>query len=93
VPNGDDRDVYLVVDDFGRPGRAWRETDVEATDLETVILNLLQGQYENPVRFVALTPPKSGRRTFRQMSPKIAPALRSPAAGRAVLSTGLRRSV
>jgi hypothetical protein len=29
VPNGDDQDVYLVVDDFGRHGRAWREADVD----------------------------------------------------------------
>jgi hypothetical protein len=33
VPGGDDQDVCLVVDDYGRQGRAWRETDVEATDL------------------------------------------------------------
>jgi hypothetical protein len=53
VPNGDDQNVYLVLDDFGRQGRAWRETDVEATDLETVIADLLDGQYEDPVRVVA----------------------------------------
>ena len=53
VPKDNDRDVYLVVDDFGRNGRAWREADVEATDLETVILDLLEGQYKNPVRIVA----------------------------------------
>jgi hypothetical protein len=29
VPNGDDQNVYLVVDDFGPNGRAYRETDVE----------------------------------------------------------------
>ena len=52
VPKDNDRDVYLVVDDFGR-NRAWREADVEATDLETVILDLLEGQYKNPVRIVA----------------------------------------
>jgi hypothetical protein len=53
VPNSDDQNVYLVVDDFGRNGRAWRETDVENTDLETVILDMLEGQYKNPVRVVA----------------------------------------
>jgi hypothetical protein len=53
VPNDDDQNVYLVVDDFGRNGRAWREADVENTDLETVILDLLEGQYKNPVRVVA----------------------------------------
>ncbi len=29
VPNGDDQNVYLVVDDFGRNGRVYREADVE----------------------------------------------------------------
>jgi len=53
VPKDNDRDVYLVVDDFGWNGRAWREADIEATDLETVILDLLEGQYKNPVRIVA----------------------------------------
>jgi hypothetical protein len=33
VPS-DDQNVYLVVDDLGRLGRVWRETDVEKTDLE-----------------------------------------------------------
>jgi hypothetical protein len=53
VPKGDDQTVYLVVDDFGRNGRAYRETDAEAADLETVIVDLLEGQYHNPVRVVA----------------------------------------
>ena len=46
---GIDRDVYLVLDDFGRIGWAWRETDVEDTDYETVINDLLEGQFANPV--------------------------------------------
>jgi hypothetical protein len=41
VPSGDHQDVCLVVDDFGRRGRAYCETDVEATDLETVIQGCL----------------------------------------------------
>jgi hypothetical protein len=49
VPKGDDQNVYLVVDDFGRNGRSYRETDVETADLETVIVDLLDGQYENPI--------------------------------------------
>jgi hypothetical protein len=52
IPNDDDQNVYLVVDDFGRNGRAWRETDVENTHLETVILDMIEGQYKNPVRVV-----------------------------------------
>src|SRR5580692_4075545 len=38
VPSSDDQDACLVVDDFGRRGRAYCETDVEATDLETVTI-------------------------------------------------------
>src|SRR6185436_8923437 len=45
--------VYLVADDFGRLGRAWREADNEATDLETVLQDLLTGQYSHPIRVVA----------------------------------------
>jgi hypothetical protein len=45
----DDQDVYLVVDDLGRLGRVWREADFEKTDLETVIEDLLDGQYGNPI--------------------------------------------
>jgi hypothetical protein len=53
VPNERDQTVYLVADDFGKAGRAWRETDLEATDLETVIQDLLTGQYTNPIRVIA----------------------------------------
>ena len=52
VPRGDDENVYLVADDFGELGRIWRETDVEATDLETIITDMLDGQYNSPVRVV-----------------------------------------
>jgi hypothetical protein len=53
VPNGDDQTVYLVLEDFGDRGRAWRETDAGTADLETTIMDLLQGQYDAPVRVVA----------------------------------------
>jgi len=53
IPSGNDQTVYLVAEDFGKLGRAWREADYEATDLETVIEDLLSGQYNDPVRIVA----------------------------------------
>ena len=37
---GIDRDVYLVLDDFGRMDCAWREANVEDTDLEVAIQDL-----------------------------------------------------
>ncbi|UPJ53263.1 hypothetical protein IVB30_19270 [Bradyrhizobium sp. 200] len=53
IPNDNDQTVYLVAEDFGKLGRAWREADYEATDLETVIEDLLSGQYNNPICVVA----------------------------------------
>jgi hypothetical protein len=53
VPYGADQTVYLVVDSFGRLGTAYRETDIKRTDLETVITDLMSGQFNDPVRIVA----------------------------------------
>ena len=53
VPGGHDQTVYLVADDFGRIGRAWTEADYDGTDLETVIQDLMSGQYGNPSRVIA----------------------------------------
>jgi hypothetical protein len=50
VPGEEDHTVYLLLDDFGHLGRSWRENHVEGTDFETV--DLLDGQYNNPVRVV-----------------------------------------
>ena len=44
-----------MLDDFGgHLGRAWPEADEERTDRETVIMDLIDGQFSNPVRVVAL---------------------------------------
>jgi hypothetical protein len=48
VPLGGDQNVYLVVDDLGHQGWVWRETDVEKAEMETVILDMLEGQYKKP---------------------------------------------
>lgn len=52
VPRGNDREVYLVVGDFGKLGRVWREADCETTDRETVLADLFDGQYGSPDRVV-----------------------------------------
>jgi hypothetical protein len=52
VPGGDDQDVYLVLDDLGRFGRVWLEADEESTELETVVRDLLDGQYSDPIGIV-----------------------------------------
>ncbi|MBR1157393.1 hypothetical protein [Bradyrhizobium sp. JYMT SZCCT0428] len=53
VPDDQDQTIYLVANDFGKIGRAWVEADYETTDLETVIQDLLTGQYSNPIRVIA----------------------------------------
>ena len=53
APHGPDQDTYLVLDDFGSLGRAWRETDEAGTNRVWMIRSLLEGHYENPVRIVA----------------------------------------
>jgi hypothetical protein len=53
VPYGADQTVYIVVDSFGRLGTAYRETDIERSDLESVITDLMSGQFNDPVRVVA----------------------------------------
>jgi hypothetical protein len=53
VPRGADETVYLVTDNLGKLGSVWREADVETTDLEAVIMDLMSGQYSNPVRVIA----------------------------------------
>ena len=50
---GADHDTYLVQEDYGRLGRCWRETDVEDTDLESVIADMLERQLSNPVRVIS----------------------------------------
>ena len=53
VPHEADQDTYLVLEDFGPLGRAWCETDEGCTDRETLIRELLAGEYNHPVRIVA----------------------------------------
>jgi hypothetical protein len=53
APHGPEQDSYIVLDDFGSLGRAWRETDEAGANRAALIRNLLDGQYENPVRVVA----------------------------------------
>jgi hypothetical protein len=53
TPDRPDQDTYLVLDDFGGLGRAWRETDEEDADRETLIRDLFSGEYRHPVRIIA----------------------------------------
>jgi hypothetical protein len=50
VPYGADQTVFVVVENTGTGGA---EREVECSDLETVIAELLAGQFEDPVRVLA----------------------------------------
>jgi hypothetical protein len=52
VPYGADQTVYLVIDRFNS-GSVYRETEIERSDLEAIIGDLLSGQFNDPVRVVA----------------------------------------
>jgi hypothetical protein len=44
---------YIVVEDFGDLGRAFRETDLAEADFDTMVRNIISGEYRNPLRVVA----------------------------------------
>ena len=50
---GFDFETYVVLDDLGKLGRAYREVDEEYADRATVIRDISNGQYSNPVRVVS----------------------------------------
>ena len=53
VPYGADQTLYLVVDRQGRKGSVYCEVEIERTDIETIVADLLAGQFHDPVRVTA----------------------------------------
>ena len=45
--------VYLVLDDFGALGRAYREMDESEADLAHVVRHMVRGEFNRPVRVIA----------------------------------------
>src|SRR6201988_311378 len=89
VPDDPDREVYLVLDDFGEQlGLAWRETDEADTELEKLIENLLAGQYTNPIRIVAFNIVEGWS---RDVTKEIALELRAHCAQRGEVPSSLER--
>jgi hypothetical protein len=83
-----DVDVYLVLDDFGAIGRAYREADETQTDRETVIQNFLSGEYNNPVRVVCFN---TAQRSSRDATLEIVREIQERASGHGLqLSRGLQ---
>jgi hypothetical protein len=69
-----DETIYLVEDDLGPLGRVWREVDSEETGLESVLSDLLSGQYKDPVRVIAFNVTE---RWSRDVSEDVAETMRS----------------
>jgi hypothetical protein len=88
VPDTAERDVYLVLDDFGgRLGRAWCEAADGETGRTALIRNLLEGQYANPVRIVAFN---TAEGWSRDVTEDIARELRDRCAERGEVPAALR---
>jgi hypothetical protein len=85
-------DVYLVLGDFGKRGWSWRELDEERTDRETVVRDLMDGQYSAPFSIVAFNTSESWS---RDVSAEVADDIAQRCANdgfEAALSGELRRS-
>ena len=68
APDGFDLDVYVVLDDFGSIGRSYRETAEEGADRESLIRDLMDGQYNNPVRIVCFNTAQEARQETLPLS-------------------------
>ena len=73
VPGGHDHTVYIVMEHLGQLGMIWREAEVEKSDLETVIVGLLDGQYKNPIGVIAFN---TAEQWYRNVSEDVALELR-----------------
>ena len=68
-----DRDVYLVIDDFGALGTVFLETNINKTDEKTVIADMLSGPFNSPVRVVAFNIAEGWARDCRPTLPGRSP--------------------
>jgi hypothetical protein len=78
IPDSIDRDIYIVLDDFGLSAQVWRETNDAEADRATLIHDLLDGQYA-PIRIVAFN---TAQCWSRDVTEEIASELRQRCADR-----------
>ena len=55
VPSSDDA-LHFVLCDFGKYGKSYIETDPNEADQDTIVRNMINGQYNRPLRVIALNP-------------------------------------
>ena len=74
-----DAEVYLVLDDYGKIGRAYVETEPEKADEKTIIRNMLDGQYNNPERVVSFNTAEGWARDVSEdIARELANAVQNP---------------
>ena len=66
---GFDFETYIVLDDLGKLGRAYREVDEEYADRATVIRNITDGNIQSRFAWSLSTPPKVGHATLPRTLP------------------------
>lgn len=54
VPSIDDKCLYFVLCDFGEHGLEYVATDPDAADCDTIVENMIDGQYRHPIRVIAV---------------------------------------
>jgi hypothetical protein len=73
VPSSDhDHDLHFVLCDFGKYGKSYIETDPSEADRNTIVRNMIDGQYDRPLRVIALNPAEGWS---RDVSEEIAKAV------------------
>jgi hypothetical protein len=87
VPDNTDREVYMVLDDFGPSAQVWRETNNAEADLAALIRDMLDGQYEDPIRIVAFN---TAQGWSRDVTDEIASELHQRCADRGEIPASLQ---
>ena len=73
VPFSDhDYALHFVLCDFGKYGKSYIETDPSEADRDTIVRNMIDGQYNHPLRVIALNPAEGWS---RDVSEEIAKAV------------------
>ena len=49
-------DFYLVINNYGRLGTAFADTDLDRANYETTIADLIAGQHSDPLRVIMFNP-------------------------------------
>ena len=64
---GTPEDFYIVLNNYGRFGTAFAETDLDRANYETTIADLMSGQHSDPQRVI---PKPIDRKMCRALSPR-----------------------